>query len=138
MKIDKRTRTIVTTLALALLPVTALAVPSGFSEEVVLSGRNEPVYLTALPDGRMLLAEKGGLISIFDPTSQPATAQSYLQITNVQTGGERGLTSIALDPDFENNGYLYVYYTHAPSSRNRISRFTHQGNTASLASQLLI
>jgi len=138
MKIDKRIRTIAVTFALALLPVAAQAVPSGFQEEVVLSGRSQPVYLVVLPDGRMLLAQKTGLISIFDPTSQPATTQTYLQITNIQSGQERGLTSIALDPNFANNGYLYVYYTHNSSQRNRISRFTHQGNSASLGSELMI
>ena len=46
--------------------------------------------------------------------------------------------SLALDPDFENNGYLYVYYSNASTVRNRISRFTHLGNTADLASETLI
>ena len=78
------------------------------------------------------------LITVFDPAVQPAVVQNYLQITNIETGGERGLTSLVLDPDFANNGYIYVYYTQASSSRNRISRFTHLGNTADLTSETLI
>ena len=137
MNLEKSMRKIVIATALFLASAAAFAVPTGFQEEVVLSGRNQPVYLTVLPDGRMLLGHKTGLITIFDPTAQPASTQTYLQITNIQTGGERGLSSIALDPNFASNGYLYVYYTHNSSSRNRISRFTHQGNTASLASELM-
>ena len=116
----------------------ALAVPQGFQEEVVISGRQQPVYLTVLPDGRMLLLQKQGLISIFDPTAQPVQLQTYLQITNLDGGQERGLTSLAIDPDFSTNGYIYVYYTHGSSDRNRISRFTHSGNSADPASETRI
>jgi len=125
-------------LCLALHSYAESAVPPGFQQEVVLSGRDQPVYLEVLPDGRMLLLHKLGLISIFDPSVQPAVAQDYLRISDIETGGERGLTSMALDPGFASNGYIYVYYTHASSSRNRISRFIHQGNTADLASEILI
>jgi glucose/arabinose dehydrogenase len=125
-------------LYLALHSYAESALPPGFQQEVVLNGRDQPVFLEVLPDGRMLLLHKLGLISIFDPSVQPALAQDYLQISDIETGGERGLTSLALDPNFAGNGYIYVYYTHASSSRNRISRFTHQGNTADLASETLI
>lgn len=42
--------------------------------------------------------------------------------------GERGTLGIALDPDYENNGYLYVFYTHAAPEENRVVRFTVQGD----------
>ncbi|MBN1239617.1 MAG: PQQ-dependent sugar dehydrogenase, partial [Gammaproteobacteria bacterium] len=104
----------------------------------MLSGLTAPVYLETLPDGRMLLLQKTGDILIFDPAEQPAQTAPYLRITNIETGEERGLTSIALDPDFTSNGFIYVYYTHGTSRRNRVSRFTHSGSTASLASEVLI
>ncbi|MFZ8899164.1 MAG: PQQ-dependent sugar dehydrogenase [Alphaproteobacteria bacterium] len=66
----------------------------------------------------MLLAHKTGLISIFSPGDQPAIASDYLRITDIETEGERGLHSLVLDPDFDTNGYIYVYYTHASSLRN--------------------
>ena len=44
--------------------------------------------------------------------------------------GERGLQGIEVDPDFHDNGYIYVYYTAAHNqagqlaSHNRLSRLT--------------
>ena len=42
----------------------------------------------------------------------------------VNSLGERGTLGIALDPAFEDNGYLYVYYTNASPLENRVTRFT--------------
>jgi len=138
MNIKNTIRLSIASLILFLMSAAAIAVPTGFTEEVVLGGRDQPIFLANLPDGRMLLLHKQGLITIFDPAVQPAVVQNYLQITDIESGGERGLSSLALDPDFANNGYVYVYYTQASSSRNRISRFTHLGNTADLTSETLI
>jgi glucose/arabinose dehydrogenase len=125
---------------LYLFSTAALALPAGFQEETVVGGREQPIFLAVLPDGRMLLLHKQGLISIFDPSQQPTSLQTYMEIpsTAIETGSERGLTSMAVDPDFENNNFIYVYYTHKASKRNRISRFTHQGSTASVGSELMI
>jgi aldose sugar dehydrogenase len=43
--------------------------------------------------------------------------------------GERGTLGIALDPDFGDNGYLYVYYTNEEPLENRVTRFVVDGNT---------
>src|SRR5690606_10526717 len=116
----------------------AEALPPGFYQETVVSGLFLPVYLTPLPDGRMLVVEKGGRILIFDPSNIPAVPSTYMELPNVATDGELGAASLALHPDFEHNGYFYLYYSHAPSQRNRVSRFTHLGSSADPASEVLI
>ena len=42
--------------------------------------------------------------------------------------GERGTLGIVLDPEFDSNGYLYVYYTNAEPLENRVTRFTVDGD----------
>ncbi len=86
----------------------------------------------------MLVLSKLGTIYIFDPSSTPAQPSPYLTLPDVDSASERGLTSIAIDPDFETSGSIYVFYSHSPSRRFRISRFTHQGNSADLASEQVI
>ena len=39
-------------------------------------------------------------------------------------GEEEGLLGLAFDPDFESNGYLFVYYTADGPRRSVISRFS--------------
>jgi len=116
----------------------AYGLPPSFQDEPVLAGLNLPVNLATLPDGRMLVLQKGGEIRIFDPQVTPVTSTVYMTITDIESGGERGLASLVFDPDFATNGYFYVYYTHASSARNRISRFMHEGNSASLSSEIVI
>ena len=42
---------------------------------------------------------------------------------SVNASGERGTLGIALDPQFDENHYLYVYYTNASPLENRVTRF---------------
>jgi glucose/arabinose dehydrogenase len=43
--------------------------PDDFNNELVLSGLNQPVSMTTLPDGRILILEKAGTIKITDPSA---------------------------------------------------------------------
>jgi len=56
-------------------------------------------------------------------------AQPLGSIPNVNSGGERGLLSIAADPSFSRNGYVYVYYTHVNGSCH-VERLTCTGDIA--------
>ncbi|HEY7873557.1 MAG TPA: PQQ-dependent sugar dehydrogenase [Actinomycetota bacterium] len=47
---------------------------------------------------------------------------------SVNDGGERGLLGIALDPAFDDNHRLYVYYTNASPLENRVARFVVRNN----------
>ena len=61
-------------LALSMLPQTALparALPSGFSETTVWSGLSSPVQVAFASDGRVFVAEKSGIIKVFDSLSDP-------------------------------------------------------------------
>ena len=102
-----------------------------FQNDRLLTNLDEPIALESLPDGRLLILLKGGEIKITNPSATVPVASDYLTIPDVDEGGERGLLDIALDPDFASNNYFYVYYSQDSSKEFRISRFTHQGDTAS-------
>jgi glucose/arabinose dehydrogenase len=120
------------------VPRTQAAPPVDFTNELVAGGLSLPTSIIFLPDGRMLIAEKGGTILIADPASIPATPSAYMTISDIATAGEQGLLDIALDPDFLSNGWFYAYYAHATSQRFRIARFDHLGATGDPASETLI
>ena len=120
-----------------------LALPSGFQNEVVADGFNNPTDFAELPDGQLLVTERFGSIKIVDPAQAPfAPVQNYLTIPpiEVEASAELGLNSIVLDPDFANNGHFYVYYAAQANKSWRISRFTHnfQQNSAALNSEVVI
>ena len=131
-------RTMWTGIGLVLLvlgaPLTVQAqLPSDFVDESVLAGLSQPVSLAFLPDGRLLILQKGGSIVIADPAQSWSTG-TYMTITNINSGYERGLLDLTLDPDFEVNGYFYLYYSPASPEGFRIARFTHQENSGGVTS----
>ena len=86
--------------------------PSGFQESVVLSGLFRPTNVEFSNDGRIFVAEKSGLIKVFDDLSD-TTPTTFADLrTNVNTYGDRGLLGLAVDPNFPTNPYVYVLYTY--------------------------
>lgn len=89
-------------------------------------GQAQPTDLAFLPGGRALVTTKTGNIWLFADNAM----HSLGSIPNVHPSGERGLLSIAADPGFTRNGYVYVYYLHT-AGHGRLERFTCTGDLAS-------
>jgi len=103
----------------------AAQLPPGFAEQKVAEGL-DPTAMAVAPDGRVFIAQKNGSILIVE--NGILLPDPFLQV-EVDNYNERGLGGIAIDPSFELNHYLYVFYTVAGSNFNRISRFTANGNS---------
>jgi glucose/arabinose dehydrogenase len=97
-----------------LLPAAAdtATLPTGFQETVVFSGLTNPTVVRFSPDGRVFVAEKSGLIKVFDNFADPSPTVFADLSTNVHNFWDRGLLGFALDPDFPANPYVYVLYAH--------------------------
>jgi glucose/arabinose dehydrogenase len=95
------------------LEANAVAIlPSGFREKVVIDGLKNPTNVEFSKDGRVLVAEKSGLIKVFDNLSD-TTPTTFADLrTKVHNFGDRGLLGLALDPDFPAKPYVYVLYTY--------------------------
>jgi glucose/arabinose dehydrogenase len=58
---------------------------------------------------------------------------------SVNSTGERGLLGLAFDPNFTSNNYIYLYYTTSSSPlRNRVSRFTANGDIVLAGSEVVL
>src|SRR3954469_8419527 len=70
---------------------------------------DEPVFATSPPgDPRLFVVERPGFIQVV----HDGTVTRFLDIhMMVNTDGERGLLSMAFDPNYASNGLFYVYYT---------------------------
>lgn len=89
----------------------ALAQP-GFQETIAFAGLTNRTAIEFASDGRVFVAEKAGLIKVFDSiTDLSPDIVADLQ-TNVHDFGDRGLWGLALHPDFPSTPYLYVLYTY--------------------------
>ena len=101
--------------------------PPGFERTAVVANLNQPTDLRFLPDGRILISEKGGNIRVFDANGQEQSGA--LMTLPVSTGWARGLLGIEVDPAFEENGYIYAAYITA-DNHDQLSRFTVADPTA--------
>jgi glucose/arabinose dehydrogenase len=86
--------------------------PSGFQDTVAISGLTNPTVVRFASDGRVFVAEKSGLVKVFDNLSD-TTATVFADLrTNVYNFWDRGLLGLALDPAFPTRPYVYVLYTY--------------------------
>ena len=93
-------------------PAFAAPVQSGFEEQLVFSGLNQPSAVRFSPDGRVFVAEKRGVIKVFDSLSD-TTPTTFADLrTNVYNFWDRGLLGMALDPGFPTKPYIYVLYAY--------------------------
>ena len=108
----------------------ATEVNAGFTKnETWVDGLVRATAFAEAPDGRWFIAQQDGAVRIVkNGALLPAP---FLQLTNIDANGERGLIGLALDPGFASNGYVYLHYTStAGGTHNRISRFTALGDFA--------
>jgi glucose/arabinose dehydrogenase len=121
-----------------------LKLPDGFEQETVVRGLEMPVSFAFVGDGRILIAEKRGVIRVWQ--DGVLRQQPFLDISSVVDGNElRGVLGLAVDPNFDHNGFVYVDYVHRAQSTRpggpwnvRVSRFVASGARASAASERVI
>jgi PKD repeat protein/glucose/arabinose dehydrogenase len=88
------------------------AIPPGFAETTVISGLTNPTVVRFSPDGRVFVAEKRGVIKVFDSLADTTPTVFADLNVNVYNFWDRGLLGLALPPDFPTNPYVYVLYTY--------------------------
>jgi glucose/arabinose dehydrogenase len=84
----------------------------GFTETVAFSGLTAPTTFRFAADGRVFVAEKSGLIKVFDGLGDTSASVFADLRTQVHNFWDRGLLGLALDPDFPADPFVYVLYTH--------------------------
>lgn len=137
----------------------AVAAPQGFQDSVVFSGLNTPMAVRFAPNGKVFVAEKSGIIKVFDSlTDTSATVFANLS-SQVNDYWDRGMMSLAVDPNFPTNPYIYVAYAYdAPPGQaapywndncadangagclitNRVSRLTVNGDAMVAGSEKIL
>jgi glucose/arabinose dehydrogenase len=114
--------------------VRAQQLPDGFAH-YLLAENLDPTDMVLAPDGRIFITIKSGSIRVVE--NDVLLPGSFLTL-DVDNFNERGLGHMVLDPDFEINNYYYVFYTVPSTNRNRVSRFTANGNFTLPGSEVVL
>lgn len=87
---------------------------------------DRPWGVASLPDGRLLVTEKGGTMRIV--TASGAVSEKIKGLPEVNDAGQGGLLGVAIDPNFEANRMVYWTY----------SEKTKEGNLTAVAKGKLL
>ena len=106
---------------------------TSFKLQTVASNLSSPVFLTTPPGDqtRLFVVEQGGTIKVLDRATG-SVLSTFLTVTGITSGGERGLLGLAFDPNYNANGRFYVHYTDANGAIT-IARFLVSAANANLA-----
>ncbi len=111
----------------------AVVAPAGFSDTLAYS-LPAPTGMAWTPDGRMLISQDAGQLRVVQNGTLLATPAINLG-SRACVQGERGLQSVAVDPAFATNKWIYLFWTYnrhgfcgaGDMSRtpvNRVARYT--------------
>ncbi len=91
---------------------------------------DEPMNFEVLKDGRVFINERKGALKLYDPVTKTlklvgaiTVNTKYTSAQGVVTEAEQGFTGFTVDPDFENNHYVYLYYSHPTIKEEVLSRW---------------
>ena len=83
-----------------------------------------------LKDGRVYIAERKGTLKVFDPITKVVSIvgtipvnTKYTSAQGVVTEAEQGFTGFTIDPKFDENHYVYLYYSHPIKKEEVLSRW---------------
>ena len=101
----------------------------------------EPTEMAVLPTQDVLIAQRGGEIVLYrdaDHSVKPAAKLAVYFKAKNGSNVEEGLLGLTIDPDFATNHFVYVFYSPADTTVNRLSRFEFTGDSLRMASEKVV
>src|SRR4030095_3298558 len=100
----------------------------------------EPTEMTILPNLDILIVQRRGEILLYKHDIKKLKQVGYLNVYwhTLHTPGvnaEEGLMGLCKDPNYAKNNWVYMYYSPADSSVNRLSRFTLKNDTIDISTE---
>jgi glucose/arabinose dehydrogenase len=88
------------------------AVTAGFTAQRLVTGLNQPVFVTSAPGDTThiyIVQQNGVILSLDLSTNVPSTFFTVTGLTSFS--GEQGLLGMAFDPNYASNGKFYLNFT---------------------------
>ena len=107
-----------------------------FTKETYIQNLNEPMELDFLSDDEIIYVERRGGIHIYDLEKGK---DSLIHTLDVFSGLEDGLLGLAVDPNYQENNWIYLYYSENKGQNNQnLSRFELKDRTLDLSSEKIV
>ena len=112
--------------------------PKRFSKVLLADDLYEPMEMVVMPDRKVLFLERRGSMKLYDPYENETRVIANFDVC-IEGNYEDGLHGLALDPDYKNNHFLYMYYSPPCDIDSQyLSRFIFKNDTISKSSEKII
>lgn len=110
---------------------------NGLNYAILTDQLQIPWQIAFSPDGRIFITERKGLVRIFEDSllkNKPwLDLRDSLKTSYASTVNDSGLTGIAIDPNFEQNRYIYLGYSYEAGGEdydyNKLVRYKENPET---------
>lgn len=107
-----------------------------FERDILASDLSGPMELDELPNEGILFIERLGLIKLYNFKTRQVEMVGEIDVFNKN---EDGLLGLAVDPNYEKNNWIYLYYSPAGDEAvQHLSRFTLVDRKLDLSSEKLM
>ncbi len=107
-----------------------------FVRTTLASNLDEPMELDIFPDGTIVFVERKGAILRYD---QASGKLDTVVVMPVYHEFEEGVLGFAIDPDWEANKWVYLYYSLMDGGRrNRLSRYVFENGKLDTGSEIML
>lgn len=109
-----------------------------FTANVLDSFMDEPIEMEVMSDGRVMYVERKGAIKLYDPVAKATKTINKLPV-HITGNYEDGLLGMELDPKFDQNKFVYLYYSPVGTKPvQNLSRFVFTGDSLQLSSEKIV
>lgn len=103
---------------------------SRFTPVTLSEDLDEPMIFEVLNDSSVLIIERKGGLKKYDPISKSTKLIATIPVNTKYTGAdgiakeaEEGLMGLAVDPGFDKNHWIYLYYAHPTEKKHQLTRW---------------
>ena len=101
-----------------------------FTPVVVAEDLDEPMVFDVLKDGTAFIIERKGTVKKYDPVTRTVDLVGTIPVNTKYTSAEgrvseaeEGLIGMSLDPEFDQNHWIYLYYAHPTEKKHILTRW---------------
>ncbi len=118
-----------------------------FSKVILEEKLDEPMELAVLPDKKVLFIQRKGEVKLFDPAVGKSRTIAMIPVSTkylpdsagTRAEAEDGLLGLTIDPNFEKNHWVYLYYSQAGDDpKNILTRYEMRGDELVLESKKVL
>ncbi len=113
-----------------------------FNKTILDNDLDEPMELAVTSDQRVFIIERKGKIKLYDPKSGKTAVVGEMNVSRKYNTGkeaEDGLLGLQLDPNFDTNGWMYLFYSPVgPTPQQYVSRFTFKDGKVDFSSEKVV